>query len=90
MHLSENEGIEENTFVVMGGLGFVASALCLDLLRRGARRVRSFDLKPTSPWSHDLKNHGVQCIQGYPFAFICYFSFPTVLNLVSVSASCVD
>ncbi|GLU00105.1 hypothetical protein SLE2022_174980 [Rubroshorea leprosula] len=64
MHLSENEGIEGNTFVVTGGLGFVGSALCLDLLRRGARWVRSFDLKPTSPWSHDLKNHGVQCFQG--------------------------
>ena len=29
MHLSENEGVEDNTFVVTGGLGFVGSALCL-------------------------------------------------------------
>ncbi|GLT74021.1 hypothetical protein SLA2020_458420 [Shorea laevis] len=64
MHLSENEGIEGNTFVVTGGLGFVGSALCLELVRRGARRVRSFDNKPTSPWSDNLKNQGVQCIQG--------------------------
>ena len=43
MHLSENEGIEGKTFVVIGGLGFVGSALCLDLLRRGASQVRSLD-----------------------------------------------
>ncbi|KAK6257323.1 hypothetical protein QUC31_000782 [Theobroma cacao] len=64
MHLSENEGIEGNTFVVTGGLGFVGSALCLELVRRGARQVRSFDLQPRSPWSGNLTNHGVRCIQG--------------------------
>ncbi|EXB56270.1 Short-chain dehydrogenase/reductase family 42E member 1 [Morus notabilis] len=64
MHLSENEGIEGNTFVVTGGLGFVGSALCLELLRRGARHVRAFDLRTTSQWSHDLLTHGVHIIQG--------------------------
>lgn len=64
MHLSENEGIEGNTFVVTGGLGFVGSALCLELLRRGARQVRAFDLRTTSPWSVNLRQHGVHCVQG--------------------------
>ncbi|XVE69555.1 hypothetical protein DITRI_Ditri10aG0000800 [Diplodiscus trichospermus] len=64
MHLSENEGIEGNTFVVTGGLGLVGSTLCLELIRRGARQVRSFDLRPHSPWSDHLSNHGVRCIQG--------------------------
>lgn len=64
MHLSENEGIENNTFVVTGGLGFVGSALCLELVRRGARKVRAFDLRTESPWSNDLRRHGVDCIQG--------------------------
>ncbi|KAK6939187.1 3-beta hydroxysteroid dehydrogenase/isomerase [Dillenia turbinata] len=64
MHLSENEGIEGNTFVVTGGLGFVGSALCLELLRRGARQVRALDLRSTSPWSHSLQTHSVRCIQG--------------------------
>ncbi|KAJ6392461.1 hypothetical protein OIU77_026261 [Salix suchowensis] len=58
MLFSQNEGIEDKTFVVTGGLGFVGSHLCLDLVRRGARQVRAFDLRPTSPWSVDLKNHG--------------------------------
>ena len=58
MHLSENEGIEGNTFVVSGGLGFVGSALCLELVRRGASQVRAFDLRTTSPWSQHLKNNG--------------------------------
>ncbi|XP_041017759.1 short-chain dehydrogenase/reductase family 42E member 1 [Juglans microcarpa x Juglans regia] len=64
MHLSENEGIEGNTFVVTGGLGFVGSALCLELVRRGARQVRAFDLRTSSPWSQHLINRGVHCIQG--------------------------
>ncbi|KAL5778418.1 hypothetical protein ACOSP7_011344 [Xanthoceras sorbifolium] len=64
MHLSENEGIEGKTFVVTGGLGHVGSALCFELVRRGAHLVKAFDLRSTSPWSHDLRNHGVQCIQG--------------------------
>ncbi|MBA0849754.1 hypothetical protein Goshw_020267 [Gossypium schwendimanii] len=64
MHLSENEGIEGNTFVVTGGLGFVGSALCLELIRRGARQVRSFDLRHHSPWSLQLTNLGVRCLQG--------------------------
>ncbi|KAJ1392947.1 Transmembrane protein [Sesbania bispinosa] len=64
MHLSENEGIEGKTFVVTGGLGFVGSALCLELIRRGAQQVRAFDLRHSSPWSHILKENGVHCIQG--------------------------
>ncbi|KAG6783547.1 hypothetical protein POTOM_009201 [Populus tomentosa] len=48
MHFSQNQGIEDSTFVVTGGLGFVGSHLCLDLVRRGARQVRAFDLRPTS------------------------------------------
>ncbi|CAL5383294.1 unnamed protein product [Camellia sinensis] len=62
MHLSENEGIEGKTFVVAGGLGFVGSSLCLELLRRGAHQVRTFDLRTTSPCSHHLLNKGVHCI----------------------------
>ncbi|PIN04243.1 C-3 sterol dehydrogenase/3-beta-hydroxysteroid dehydrogenase [Handroanthus impetiginosus] len=64
MHLSENEGIEKNTFVVIGGLGFVGSALCLELVRRGAHQVRAFDLLSESPWSDDLHSQGIFCIQG--------------------------
>jgi hypothetical protein len=65
MHLSENEGIEGKTFVVTGGLGFVGSALCLELIRRGAEEVRAFDLRQSSPWSHVLNEKGVNCIQGW-------------------------
>ncbi|KAG1363263.1 short-chain dehydrogenase/reductase family 42E member 1 [Cocos nucifera] len=64
MHLSANEGIEGNRFVVTGGLGFVGSALCLELARRGAEEVRSLDPRPSSPWSGDLLHAGVRCIQG--------------------------
>ncbi|KAK7382902.1 hypothetical protein VNO78_28566 [Psophocarpus tetragonolobus] len=60
----KNEGIEGKAFVVTGGLGFVGSALCLELKRRGAREVRAFDLCPLSPWSCALKDKGVRCIQG--------------------------
>jgi nucleoside-diphosphate-sugar epimerase len=45
MHLSANEGIEGVRFVVTGGQGFVGAALCLELLRRGAREGRSLDIK---------------------------------------------
>ncbi|XP_047325436.1 short-chain dehydrogenase/reductase family 42E member 1 [Impatiens glandulifera] len=64
MHLSENEGIEGKTFVVTGGLGYVGASLCFELVRRGARQVRSFDNRSSSPFSSDLLTHGVQCIQG--------------------------
>ncbi|XP_021717778.1 short-chain dehydrogenase/reductase family 42E member 1-like [Chenopodium quinoa] len=57
MHLSENEGIEGKTTVVTGGLGFVGAALCLELLRRGARHVRSLDIRSTSPWFSQLSLH---------------------------------
>lgn len=67
MHLSENEGIEGSTFVVTGGLGFVGAALCKELVRRGAREVRSLDLRPTSPWSNDLLSIGVRFFQGLQF-----------------------
>lgn len=78
MHLSENEGIEGKTFVVSGGLGFVGSALCLELVRRGARLVKAFDLRSSSPWSNDLLKHGVHCIQGafsdHPSSFYNLFA----------------
>ncbi|PON90516.1 Hopanoid-associated sugar epimerase [Trema orientale] len=64
MHLSENEGIEGKTFVVTGGLGFVGSALCLELARRGARQVRAFDLRSTSQYLDHLHKHQIHCIQG--------------------------
>lgn len=71
MHLSENEGIEGLTFVVTGGLGFVGAALCKELVRRGAREVRSLDRRPSSPWSQDLLNLGVRCLQGSWFPYLC-------------------
>lgn len=64
MHLSENEGIDGKRFVVTGGLGFVGSSLCLELVRRGAGEVRSLDPRISSPWSSDLLSSGVVCIQG--------------------------
>lgn len=64
MHLSENEGIEGNTFLVTGGLGFVGAALCLELVRRGAAEVRSLDRRRESPWSAELRKSGVKCVQG--------------------------
>lgn len=64
MHLSENEGIEGKAFAVTGGLGFVGSALCLELVRRGARLVRAFDLRSTSPWSDHLLKNGVHYVKG--------------------------
>lgn len=70
MHLSENEGIEGNKFVVTGGLGFVGSALCLELVRRGADEVRSLDPRWSSPWSADLIKAGVRLIQGPLFLLI--------------------
>lgn len=70
MHLSENEGIENNCFVVTGGLGYVGAALCHELVRRGARLVKAFDLRTHSPWSSQLLQNGVHIIQGrfYPKA----------------------
>ncbi|KAG0464465.1 hypothetical protein HPP92_020534 [Vanilla planifolia] len=64
MHLSENEGIEGKRFVVTGGFGFVGSALCLELMRRGAEEVRTLDSRNSSPWSADLRQKGVRCILG--------------------------
>lgn len=64
MHLSENEGIEKKRFVVTGGAGFVGSALCLELLRRGALSVNAFDLNIHSSFSDRLRQHGVHLIQG--------------------------
>ncbi|KAI5665017.1 hypothetical protein M9H77_24340 [Catharanthus roseus] len=64
MHLSENEGIENSSFVVTGGLGFVGAALCLELVRRGARVVKAFDLRTHSPWSDDLRRNGVHFVRG--------------------------
>ncbi|KAG8059643.1 hypothetical protein GUJ93_ZPchr0002g23146 [Zizania palustris] len=64
MHLSASEGIEGVRFAVTGGQGFVGSALCLELLRRGAREVRSLDLRAASPWSDKLLDAGVRFFQG--------------------------
>ncbi|KAI3921922.1 hypothetical protein MKX01_005611 [Papaver californicum] len=64
MHLSENKGIEGSIFLVTGGLGFVGSSLCSELIRRGAREVRTLDLRSSSPWSADLNKIGVKSIQG--------------------------
>ncbi|KAK4348952.1 hypothetical protein RND71_031707 [Anisodus tanguticus] len=63
MHLSEKEGIEKNSFVVTGGVGFVGSALCIELVRRGARIVKSFDVRTHSPFSPQLLQNGVHLIQ---------------------------
>ncbi|KAF6174148.1 hypothetical protein GIB67_033680 [Kingdonia uniflora] len=64
MHLTDKVGIEGNTFLVTGGLGFVGSALCEELIRRGARKVRTLDTRTSSPWSENLKNIGVTLFQG--------------------------
>ncbi|KAG9151281.1 hypothetical protein Leryth_002824 [Lithospermum erythrorhizon] len=70
MHLSENEGIENKSFLVTGGLGFVGSSLCIELIRRGARQVRAFDLRTQSSFSDNLKTSGVQFIQAYRCAIM--------------------
>ncbi|PWA91348.1 NAD(P)-binding Rossmann-fold superfamily protein [Artemisia annua] len=66
MHLSENEGIEGKAFVVTGGLGFVGSSLCLELVRRGARLVRAFDCRSNSPFEQNLllNNNKVHLLKG--------------------------
>ncbi|KAH0453114.1 hypothetical protein IEQ34_017438 [Dendrobium chrysotoxum] len=64
MAVRENEGIKGNRFVVTGGLGFVGSALCLELLKRGAAEVRSVDTRGYSPWYQHLQKNGVRCIRG--------------------------
>lgn len=77
MHVSENEGIEGKTFVITGGLGYVGAALCLELIRRGARQVRTLDLRATSPWSFPLSKAAVVSITGITtylcFHFGCFF-----------------
>ncbi|KAI3938095.1 hypothetical protein MKW98_018651 [Papaver atlanticum] len=68
----EMVGIKGNKFFVIGGLGFVGSALCSELIRRGASDVRIFDFlaSPTNTCSSesdcydDLKRIGVRIIQG--------------------------
>ncbi|KAL4198091.1 hypothetical protein AMTRI_Chr03g138450 [Amborella trichopoda] len=62
MQLNEREGIEGLTFVVTGGAGFVGSALCLELKRRGAKDVRALDPRTSSPWFQRLKQNGVVCL----------------------------
>lgn len=64
MQLSENEGIEGKTFVVTGGSGFVGSALCLELMRRGAEEVRTLDPREDSHWIPTLRRNGVVYIKG--------------------------
>jgi hypothetical protein len=94
MHLSANEGIEGVRFAVTGGQGFVGAALCLELLRRGAREVRSLDLRAVSAWSPQLLDAGVRLIQGQPpflrssssgqiaaASPVSHHGFPTLLSL---------
>ncbi|CAK7336744.1 unnamed protein product [Dovyalis caffra] len=69
MLLSKNYGTEGNTFLVTSGLGFIGSALCLELVWQGVSQMRAFDLRPTSPWSDDLSNLRVHFIQG-PSSFV--------------------
>lgn len=64
VHLSENEGIEGRVFVVTGGAGHVGSLLCLELARRGAAQVRSFDIRYSGDRLAQLQEHGVNCITG--------------------------
>lgn len=64
VHLSENEGIEGRVFVVTGGGGHVGSLLCLELARRGAAQVRSFDIRYSGDRLAQLQEHGVKCITG--------------------------
>lgn len=64
VQLSENEGIEGHTFVVTGGAGYVGSLLCLELVRRGAAEVRSFDCCKSRERLALLQEHGVKCIVG--------------------------
>ena len=87
MHLSEHEGIEGNTFVVTGGLGFVGAALCLELVRRGAAEVRSLDPRPASSWSIQLRKARVECIQGPPFLLLSLASPAVSSKYGAVSAS---
>jgi nucleoside-diphosphate-sugar epimerase len=74
MHLSANEGIEGLRFAVTGGQGFVGAALSLELLRRGAREVRSLDLRASSSWSQQLLDAGVRIIQGQSLQFTIFSS----------------
>ncbi|KAJ4765042.1 Short chain dehydrogenase/reductase family 42E member 1 [Rhynchospora pubera] len=60
----EMKGVEGRRFVVTGGMGYVGSTLCLELLRRGAAEVRCFDFRRSSPWAPLLLDAGVRCIHG--------------------------
>ena len=80
MHLSANEGIEGVRFAVTGGQGFVGAALCLELLRLGAREVRSLDLRASSSWSQQLLDAGVRTIQGQSLPFTIFSSDRCITN----------
>ncbi|KAG2254484.1 hypothetical protein Bca52824_084620 [Brassica carinata] len=64
MNQEENIGIQGKVVAVTGGFGLVGSAVCRELLRRGALQVRSLDCRKTSPWSDHLNESGVHCING--------------------------
>ncbi|KAL5557669.1 hypothetical protein UlMin_033880, partial [Ulmus minor] len=49
MQLTEKQGIKGKTFAVSGGLGFVGSALCLELVRRGGARFELLIFEPLLP-----------------------------------------
>jgi 5,10-methylene-tetrahydrofolate dehydrogenase/methenyl tetrahydrofolate cyclohydrolase len=68
--LSESEGIEGLVFVVTGGAGHVGSALCLELARRGAAEVRSFDVCTALDRLEVLRAHGIRCITGQIFVAV--------------------
>ncbi len=68
--LSESEGIEGLVFVVTGGAGHVGSALCLELARRGAAEVRSFDICTALDRLEVLRAHGISCITGQSFVAV--------------------
>ncbi|EFJ14416.1 hypothetical protein SELMODRAFT_268862 [Selaginella moellendorffii] len=64
VHFVEREGIEGRIFLVTGGAGFVGSAICLELVTRGASEVRSLDVSKASRNLPALKANGVKCITG--------------------------
>lgn len=58
-----------------GGMGYVGATLCLELVRRGAAEVRSFDLRRSSSWASILLDAGVRCIHGTCLVLFSRFSY---------------
>ncbi|KAL2895272.1 Short-chain dehydrogenase/reductase family 42E member 1 [Bienertia sinuspersici] len=59
--------------LVTGGSGFVGASLCLELLRRGAREVRSLDLRAASSSSSSLLLSSFFCLHHRMLS--CIFNF---------------